>query len=165
MVKHFEVKEFELGEAKNIKQRRNPAVEDFNEFKQKAKDIDHAHDEKLANLKRKFSRVMSAIEEHRIEEERLAVLLREREEAELREEAERLTALLKAREAIERSTAELTEKEGKNKRNFDESFDKQERESEQDSKHRKVDQQSLLDYVLEKKNTEMPDIFDMDGGE
>ena len=62
-------------------------------------------------------------------------------------------------------TAELTEKEGKNKRNFDESFDKQERESEQDSKHRKVDQQSPLDYVVEKKNTEMPDIFDMDGGE
>lgn len=66
---------------------------------------------------------------------------------------------------IERSSAELTEKEGKNKRNFDENFDKQERKSEQDSKHRKVDRQSPLDYVLEKKNTEMPDISDIDGGE
>ena len=73
--------------------------------------------------------------------------------------------MLKAREAIERSTAELTEKEGKNKRKFEENFDKQERESEQDSKHRKVDQQSPLDYVLEKKNTETPDIFNMNGGE
>lgn len=64
--KHFEVKEFELGGARNIKQRRNPTVEDFDKFEQKAKDIDRAHDEKLANLKRKLPKVMSAIKEHRI---------------------------------------------------------------------------------------------------
>lgn len=151
--KHFQDKEFELGGARNIKQRRNPAVEDFDEFEQKAKNIDDAYDEKLASLRGKFPKVMDAIEEHR------------REEAESREEAERLTALLKEREAIKKLTTELTKKEGKNKRKFDESFDKQEKEYEQESKHRKVDQQSSLDYVLEKNNTEMPDIFDMDGGE
>lgn len=112
-MKHFEVKEFELGGARNIKQRRNPAVEDFDEFEQKGKDIDHVHDEKLANLKRKLPKVLSAIEEHRRNEAKLAILLREREEAESREEAERLTALSKVREAIERSTAELTEKKVK----------------------------------------------------
>jgi hypothetical protein len=63
--KHFQDKEFELEGTRNIKQGRNPAVEDFDEFEQKAKNIDDAYDEKLANLKEKFPRVMDAIEEHR----------------------------------------------------------------------------------------------------
>lgn len=42
MEKHFQDKEFELGGGRNIKQRRNPAVEDFDEFEQKAKNIDDA---------------------------------------------------------------------------------------------------------------------------
>ncbi len=70
-----------------------------------------------------------------------------------------------SREEAERLATEFTEKEGQNKRKFGEDSGKQEEDSEQESKYRKVDEQSPLDYVLEKKSTEMPDIFDTDGGE
>lgn len=152
--KYFGNKAYKLGGARNIKQARNKAVEDFDEFERNAQNIDDTYHEKLDNLMRKEIKVKVGIEEYK-ERERLA--------AEAREEAERLAA--EAREEAERLATEFTEKEGQNKRKFGEDSDKQEEDSEQESKHRKVDQQSPLDYVLEKKSTEMPDLFDMDGGE
>jgi hypothetical protein len=143
--KYFGNKAYKLGGARNIKQERNSAVEDFDEFERNAKSIDDAYHEKLDDLARKEIKVKVGIDEYK------------------REERERLDAV--SREEAERLAVEFTEKEGQNKRKFGEDSDKQEEESEQESKHRKVDQQSPLDYVLEKKSTEMPDIFDADGGE